>query len=125
MLQASNYELELMKIIWKNGGVALYNEIVSGLELKGNTWTKNTIITLLLRLIEKGFLKKNKFGNRNKYIAIVSEEDYRELQTTTFINKVYEGSAKGLVSALIQKDLLSSEDYEDLKKYWNSGDNNK
>ena len=34
------------------------------------------------------------------------------------MDKIYEGNAKGLVAALIQKELLSAEDYEGLKAYW-------
>ena len=52
MQQISDYELELMKIIWANGGTALYAEIFKSLEEKGTPWTKNTIITLTSRLIE-------------------------------------------------------------------------
>lgn len=118
MQQISDYELELMKVIWNNGGSALYAEIVGALSDKGMNWTKNTVITLLSRLIEKGLLKTSKIGHRNRYTAIVTANEYQTSQTTSFLNKVYEGNAKGLVSTLIQKDLLSAADYEDLRKYW-------
>ena len=125
MQQISDYELELMKIIWANGGTALYAEIVKALEDKGTPWTKNTIITLLSRLTDKGFLRTQKTGFRNNYISIVSETNYQEAQTKVLLNKLYEGNAKGLVSTLIQKDLLSPEDYEDLKTHWKGGGNGK
>lgn len=118
MQQISDYELELMKVIWNNGGSALYAEIVGALSDKGMNWTKNTVITLLSRLIEKGLLKTSKIGHRNRYTAIVTANEYQASQTTSFLDKVYEGNAKGLVTTLIQKDLLSAADYEDLKKYW-------
>ncbi|MDE5698216.1 MAG: BlaI/MecI/CopY family transcriptional regulator [Lachnospiraceae bacterium] len=121
MQQISDYELELMKIIWANGGTAFYAEIVKALEDKGTPWTKNTIITLLSRLANKGFLKASKTGFRNQYIAVVCETDYQEEQTKTLLEKLYEGSAKGLVSTLIQKYLLSSDYYDDLRKYWEGG----
>ena len=75
--QVSDFELELMKTIWGNGGTALYAEIAEALEKKGTPATKNTIISLLSRLIEKGFLKTNKIGRRNRYTALVSEADYQ------------------------------------------------
>lgn len=118
MQQISDYELALMKIIWANGGTALYAEIVKALEDKGTPWTKNTIITLLSRLTDKGFLRTRKTGFRNNYISIISETNYQEAQTKVLLNKLYEGNAKGLVATLIQKDLLSPEDYEDLKTHW-------
>lgn len=125
MQQISDYELELMKIIWANGGTAFYAEIVKALEKKGTPWTKNTIITLLSRLTNKGFLKASKTGFRNQYIAVVLETDYQETQTKTLLDKLYEGNAKGLVATLIQKDLLSPDDYEDLRKHWRGGENDK
>ena len=116
--QVSDFELELMKTIWGNGGTALYAEIAEALEKKGTPATKNTIISLLSRLIEKGFLKTNKIGRRNRYTALVSEADYRAAQTETFLDKIYEGSAKDLISTLIQKEMISLDDYENLKKHW-------
>lgn len=118
MQRISDYEQELMKIIWAGGGTALYANIAKTLEEKGTPWTKNTIITLLSRLVGKGFLERNKIGlHRNKYTALVSEKEYQAEQTRSFLDKVYEGNAKGLVSTLIQKDLLTSADYEELKRH--------
>lgn len=55
--QVSDSELELMKIVWANGGTALYAYIMEELAKIGRTWQKNTVITLLSRLVEKGLLK--------------------------------------------------------------------
>lgn len=119
MQHISDYELELMKIIWAGGGSAVYGQIAKALEDKEAPWTKNTIITLLSRLAAKGFVETSKIGlRRNKYTALISEAEYQTAQTESFLHRVYEGNAKGLVSTLIQKDLLSSEDYEALKKHW-------
>ena len=121
MRQASDSELELMKVIWDNGGSALYTQITALLAEKGIFWTKNTIITLLSRLIEKKLLKTSKIGHRNQYIVLVSAEEYQGIQTASFLDKIYEGNAKGLVTTLIQKELLSAKDYEELKKFWQGG----
>ena len=115
--QVSDAELQLMKIIWSKGGTALYAEIMEELTATGRTWQKNTIITLLSRLIEKGLLKSNKIGRRNKYMAIVSETDYQAEQTKCFLDKLYEGNVKGLVATLIQSDMLTPEDYEELTTF--------
>lgn len=119
--QVSDSELELMKIVWSQGGTARYAQIMEELSQTGRTWQKNTVITLLSRLVEKGMLRTSKIGRRNEYSALVSEEDYQTAQTQTLLNKLYEGSAKGLVSTLIQRDLLSAEDYEELRRFWEKG----
>ena len=116
--QVSNSELELMKIVWANGGRALYAHIMEELSKVGFTWQKNTVITLLSRLVEKGLLKTNKIGRRNEYTAVISEQDYRAAQPQMLLNKFYEGSARGLVSTLIEREMLSAEDYEELNRFW-------
>lgn len=116
--QVSDAEFELMKIIWKKEGVALYAQIIEELELEEKKWKKNTILVLLSRLVEKGLLSTNKVGHRNKYIALFSEKEYLASQTKMFLDKMYEGNAKNLVSTLVQQDFLTSDDYEQIKKYW-------
>ena len=79
--QVSDSELELMKIVWSQGGTARYAQIMEELSRTGRTWQKNTVITLLSRLVEKGMLRTSKIGRRNEYSALVSEEDYQTAQT--------------------------------------------
>ena len=107
-----------MKLIWADGGKVLYAGLMEELAATGHTWQKNTVITLLARLVDKGLLKTNKIGRRNEYTAVISEAEYQAAQTKNFLNKLYEGNAKGLVSTLIQGDLLTAEDYEDLRRMW-------
>ena len=116
--QISDSELELMKIVWASGGTALYAQIMEELAKAGRTWQKNTVITLLSRLVDKGLLKTSKIGRRNQYAALVTQADYQTAQARTLLNKLYQGSAKGLVATLIQGKLLSPADYEELKQYW-------
>ena len=116
--QVSDSELELMKIVWANGGSVLYAQITEELAKSGRTWQKNTIITLLSRLVEKVLLKTSKIGRRNEYTAIVSESDYQAAQTQTLLNKLYEGNTKGLVATLIQREMLSAKDYAELRQFW-------
>ncbi len=116
--QISDSELELMKIVWASGGTALYAQIMEELAKAGRAWQKNTVITLLSRLVDKGLLKTSKIGRRNEYAALVTQADYQTAQARTLLNKLYQGSAKGLVATLIQGELLSPADYEELKQYW-------
>ena len=119
--QVSDSELELMKIVWASGGTALYAHIMEELVKRGRVWQKNTVITLLSRLVDKGLLKTSKIGRRNEYRALVSEAEYQTAQTKKFLHKIYEGSAKELVSNLIMGDLLADEEYEELKSLLEKG----
>ena len=84
----------------------------------GRSWQKNTVITLLSRLVDKGFLTVRKLGRRNEYAAAVSEAEYQAAQTQVLVNKLYAGSAMGLVAALIRQEAISPGDYEELKRFW-------
>ncbi len=120
--QISDSELELMKIIWSSGGTALYAHIMEELAGTGRAWQKNTVITLLSRLVDKGYLKVGKIGRRNEYTAVVSQADYQAAQTQSLVNRLYQGSARDLVAALIQREALSAKDYEELRQFWEDGE---
>lgn len=125
MQQISESELVLMKIIWKNGGTALYSYIMEELEKDSNEWKKNTVLTLLSRLIEKKFLKTKKIGRRNEYVAVVTKQEYQTMQTQSFLDRIYEGNVRHLVSALVQQELLSEEDWKEIEAFWEQGGNGK
>ncbi len=120
--QISDAELEIMKIIWGNPeAVTWFSDIMNGLAVRGKPCQKNTLIVLLSRLMNKGFLRARKTGRRNEYTALISETEYQTAQTKNFLDKIYEGNAKGLVSNLIMGDLLTGEEYEELKKLLENG----
>jgi BlaI family penicillinase repressor len=120
--QISDAELEIMKIVWGNQSeVTLFPYIMDGLAARGKPCQKNTLIVLLSRLMNKGFLSAKKIGRRNEYTTLVSETEYQTAQTKNFLDKIYEGSAKGLVSNLIMGDLLADEEYEELKRLLEKG----
>lgn len=123
--QVSDAEFEIMKIIWSNKKPTLFAFILNELEAKGKPWQKNTVITLLSRLMDKGYLKAKKFGRKNEYTPLISETEYQTIQTKYLLEKIYEGSAKGLVSNLIQSDLLDNNEYEELKKLLEEGEKNR
>ena len=118
----SDAELEIMKVVWANGEKpTFFAYLIDELATRGKPWQKNTLITLLNRHVNKGFLKAKKIGRCNEYTPLVSEMEYQTTQTRNFLNKIYEGNVKGLVSNLISGDLLTDEEYEELKKMLEKG----
>ncbi len=118
MPQISESELILMKIIWKNGGTALFSHMMQELAKEQNEWKNNTVLTLLSRLTAKNYLKTKKLGRRNEYIAAVSEQEYQTAQTHGFLDKVYEGNAKNLVATLLRQDILTEQEWTEIETFW-------
>lgn len=123
--QLSDSELEIMKIVWGNQEeVTLFSYIMEGLAARGKPCQKNTLIVLLSRLMNKGFLRARKIGRRNEYSTLVTEKEYQTAQTKKLLDKVYEGSVTGLVSTLIAGDMLSDGEYRELKQLLENGKGN-
>ena len=85
--QVSDFELELMKTIWGNGGTALYAEIAEALEKKGTPATKNTIISLLSRPQRRLYISMDEIdsllrgGKRSADYRLAVYSFYRNTQT--------------------------------------------
>lgn len=123
MLQKlSDAEYEIMKIIWENPEeTTLFSYLMDELAVWEKPCQKNTLIVLLSRLVSKGYLSATKIGRRNEYTPLIRETAYQTAQTQHFIDKIYEGNVKGLVTNLITADLLTQEEYEELKKLLEGG----
>ncbi|MDE7311690.1 MAG: BlaI/MecI/CopY family transcriptional regulator [Eubacterium sp.] len=118
MQQISESERILMKIIWKKGGTALFSHIMEELKAEQNEWKNNTVLTLLSRLVSKNYLKTSKIGRRNEYIATISEQEYQAVQTHGFLDKVYEGNVKNLVTTLLRQDILTEQEWTEIEAFW-------
>lgn len=120
--QLSDAELEIMKIVWEHAGEAMrFPCLMEELAKRGRPCQKNTLIVFLSRLVSKGFLAAKKIGRRNEYTALVTENEYQMAQTRHFLDRIYAGSASGLVLNLIQGDLMTEAEYEELKKLLEEG----
>lgn len=105
-----------MKILWDN------NESMSGLEIlqqikKKFQWEDSTVYTLIRRLVKKNFLLQQKKGVFY-YSPAITENEYLQEQTQSFIDKVYGGSVQNLVSMLCKNKYLKSKDIENLRQFW-------
>lgn len=112
----SDAELEIMKIIWDNDSPLMFAQITDTLAKSGKNWQKNTLITLLSRLMEKGYLKANKRGRKNEYIPLITEQEFQSVQTRNFVDKIYKGNVSGLVTQLVNSEMMTETEYAELKK---------
>lgn len=114
----SKSEFDVMKVIWDFGRAVQYTDVAEKLTEEGFSWKKNTVLTFLTRLVEKKLLRVKKIGRKNEYYALVSESEYLGQQTENFLEDIYEGDVKGLITNLVQKDLITADEIDDLQQYW-------
>jgi predicted transcriptional regulator len=84
------------------------NQIISCLG-PDNTWKPQTVLTILARLIEKGFLKTEKPGKEQIYSPLVPHEDYLRAETGNFFEKLHKSSVLSLVKTLHEGKKLSDD----------------
>ena len=109
-------ELEIMKIIWKCGGSATSFQISQELEGK-KEWAATTILNFLARMVDRGFLTVQRSGKLNTYISIVDEQEYLEMESRSFLERLHGNSLKSLIAALYGGEAISREDAEELKRF--------
>jgi len=111
-------EFEIMKVIWGSNVPQISTlQIIAAL---GDDKRKpQTVLTLLVRLIERGFLSSEKIGKERLYSPVVDEQDYLRTETESFIEKYHQNSLLGLVNTLYRGKDLSEAEIEELRKLLN------
>lgn len=114
-IQISEAELEVMKLLWKNKKMTS-PEIVEEL-LKTSEWKDKTILTLINRLVKKGAVNAEKeSGKAFLYSANINEDEYKQEQSNSLINKLFNGSISLMMSNFVKSNNISNEDIEELKR---------
>ncbi|MCI8645646.1 MAG: BlaI/MecI/CopY family transcriptional regulator [Firmicutes bacterium] len=112
--QISDAEYQVMKVIWRHAPINT-NQVVKSLE-PVSSWNPKTIQTLLLRLVKKGALAKEKDGRMFVYTPIVLEEEYRTDASRNFLEQFYNGAISSMVQNFIRQDQISDEEIRQLKE---------
>lgn len=114
----SETELELMREIWSCEPPVTSAELLRIFAEKGREWKGQTMSTFLSRLVEKGALEATRHGRTNRYVPIVSPEEYKLLETQHVLDGLYQGSVKNLVAAMYDGQKLSGDDLDELRKWF-------
>lgn len=105
-------ELDIMQILWDKKECSL-NEIIEGLGSEDKN--RNTVKTLLRRLILKGSVKSKKTNSRDAiYIPKVKKEKFLSNQNDNFLNKLYNGSTGNLLLNFVENKKVSKEELQKL-----------
>ena len=113
MKKLPDAEFDIMKVVWVNEPPITTNMIMTQL---GNQreWKAQTVISLMLRLVERGFLRTEKNGKERTYFPLVEREDYLKFETGNFMKQYHENSFLNLVTTLYDDEALSDADIDEL-----------
>ena len=109
----SDSELEVMKLLWQAGDALPVTEIRETLQ-RTRGWEATTVKTLVSRLLSKGALRQER-RNVFYYSPLITEREYNAWATDSLIRRLYNGSARDLVAALVRSEGLTQQDIEELR----------
>ena len=111
-------EFTILKVIWQLPNPTTSAQIMEKLG-EDNHWKPQTLLTVLARLTEKGFLESVRKGRERQYTAIISENEYLEVETSDFLKRYSGHSMGGLVKTLFSSNSLSDNELDELRSLLN------
>lgn len=108
MKRLPDSELEVMQAVWA------CNPPVSSADIKDKIAAsypiaQTTLLTLLTRLTDKGFLKAELDGQRKLFFPLVSQQEYLAAQSNRFVKKLCGGNISTFAAALCDSGLTKEE----------------
>lgn len=122
MKKLPDAEFEIMKAIWQSEEPVtspVLTELL-GKTLPEKDWKPQTVLTMLVRLEKKGFLRSEKNGRERSYFTLISEKEYIRIEQESFRKRFSSGTFSGLVKALYDGEQVSAEELDELRDWINN-----
>ena len=113
-MQISEAESVVMNVLWNRHPLAA-DDVVAVLAGEQH-WQEATVKTLLNRLLGKGAIAAEKDGRRYLYRPVLAREDYVASESTTLLDRLFEGRVAPLVQHFCERRKLSKRDIAELKR---------
>ena len=113
-------ELEVMQAVWDCEPPVSRGQIEAKLA-DSYPIAPTTLLTLLSRLTEKGFLTVDKAGRGKSYTPVISRQEYLAEQGNRFFRKLCGGNLSTFATALCDSG-LSKEDLAELRSLLERGE---
>ncbi len=107
-------ELEVMQALWELEE-PICRQAIEEKMAQRRSLAVTTLLTLLTRLADKGYVRIEKDGRRSRYVPLVTRREYQAAQSRRFVEKVCGGSIPAFAGALCASG-LSREDLDELRR---------
>ena len=107
-------EMEVLHHVWELGRATVAD--VHERILRERKVAYTTVMTVMKKLSEKGFLRFDREGASYVYSAARSPDDVRGGLLEALLDKVFGGSPTALVQTLVRREDISRAEREDLRR---------
>jgi predicted transcriptional regulator len=119
----SEAQLEIMNVVWDRGEVTVA-EVWKALSGRRKL-ARNTVLTMLTRLEEKGWLLRDEEAHAFRYRAAVPRESTLGTMIHRLVDTAFGGSAEGLVLALLHGRGVTKEEARRIRRMIEKAEGNK
>lgn len=114
MNRISDSEFDILDVLWEESEPIQPSVLLKRME-GSHDWNISTLNTLVSRLEEKGYVEFS-FKGRFKYVFYkISREEYGKKQAKNILSRLFHGSAKNMVAALVD-DRLNEKEVNELEE---------
>lgn len=120
-IKPTDSELEILQILWKSGSstVKNVNDELNKLRSVGYTTTLKTMQIMF----EKELLSRERSGRSHTYVAIIKENETKNMLLDKVLQTVFAGSASKLVMQALGQNKASKKEISEIKKFLNDLEN--
>src|SRR5690606_16929294 len=106
-------ELEVMEVLWERGSAT----VAEVREALADEMAYTTVLTVLRRLEEKGYVSHEEEGRAHRYLPLVERREARESALERLTRRLFQGSPELLLTHLVSHRKLSEGELRRLREF--------
>ena len=111
-MHLTNAEEQIMKLLWRLDKAFIRDLLNEFPEPKP---APTTVITLLKRMIDKGFVSYRRYGNSREYYPLIKKTDYFSDHVNGLIKDFFNNSTSQFASFFTNETEMSSKELKELR----------
>ena len=112
-MHLTNAEEQIMKLLWRLER-AFIRDLLN--EFPDPKPASTTVLTLLKRMIDKGFVSYKQFGNSREYYPLIKKSDYFSDHINGLIKDFFNNSTAQFASFFANETDMTSEELKELRE---------
>jgi len=118
-IRLGRLELEIMNAVWDRGD-ATVRQVKDALAPRRKR-AYSTILTMMRKLEEKGFLEHETRGRAYVYRAKVPRREVRRGLLGQLVDRLFDGSPGLLVTSLVEEEMMDEEELREIERLIGKG----
>lgn len=114
-IQLSEAELKIMQVLWEQSPKTMAQ--ITQTLYKETAWSKNTVITLLKRMIAKGTVSVDETVFPKTYTPLVDRQALAKQETKSLLKRLFRGSSTMLMSNMVEVGNPSDDELDEMIAY--------